>query len=205
MPRVACIHVTARPRRTASIATTVVAALLMVASGSAPARAQASRDSIRHAHRGLQIATMTSLLVTGTLGTFVAINQPTLFSDGRCDQDDAHPLFGRKYGCHGLNVLHGLSAIISSVLYTATQTMEFTAFDWPGQESHGTGYKVASGIHLAGMIALPIVGLVTAVPQLLGIRTDNDSKFERIIRTLHLSLGYLTVGTYVTTAGIDLR
>lgn len=178
------------------------ATVVLVGFGS-PALAQKNpSDSVRDAHRGLQIATMSSLLVTGTLGTLVAINQPTLFNDGLCAK--GKPIFG-EYGCHGLNVVHGVSALVSLILYTATTTMEFTAFDWPGAHAHNRGYKAASAIHLAGMAILPFAGLVAAVPALLGIQTDNASTFERVMRTLHLSVGYLTIGTYVATAAIDLR
>lgn len=179
----------------------LAAALLGQAS---PAAAQnAGQDDVRDAHRVLQWTTAGSLLLTGTLGTLVAMNKPTLFGEGRCAKGGPEPIFG-EYGCEGLSVVHGLSAILSTVLYTATVTTEFAAFDWPGRNDHGTGYKVASAVHLAGMGVLPIVGIVAAVPMVLGMEMDEAGWFQRIMRTLHLSFGYVTVGTYMATAAIEL-
>jgi hypothetical protein len=140
------------------------------------------------------------MLLTATLGTVLAINKPTLFSDGECT--NGNPVLG-DYGCNGLTVLHGISAVISLVLYTATTTLEIDQFGWP-DEGHGDGYAVANWIHLIGMGALPIVGLISVVPQVLGIDVRDDDLFKRVLRTLHLVVGYTTVGTYVATAAIDL-
>jgi hypothetical protein len=154
----------------------------------------------RDAHRALQVATTGSLLVTATLGTLVAINQPTLFGDGRCAA--GRPLLG-DYGCKGLSVLHGLSALLSTMLYTATVTLEFAEFDWPGRDRHGTVYEIASYGHLIGMALQPIGGLIAAMPEVLGIGPESAGAFSRVLRTLHIGTGYAIVGTYVVTAAIE--
>ena len=160
-------------------------------------------EGVRDAHRVLQLSTAGSLLLTSTLGTMIAINKPTLFGEGRCAEGGAEPIFG-EYGCKGLSVVHGLSAILSTILYTATVATEFAAFDWPGQNDHGTAYDVASAVHLGGMALLPIVGIITAVPMVLGMEQDESSEFQRIMRTLHLAFGYITVGTFGATVAVDL-
>lgn len=179
------------------LAAFVLTLICVFAAGAA--RAQDRESGPRDAHRALQLATAGSLLVTGTLGTLTAINQPTLFSDGRCAAGT--PLFG-EYGCHGLNTLHGLSGLLSTVLYTATATLEFAAFDWPGRDRHGTGYEVLSYVHLIGMAIQPIGGLLAAVPEVIGL--EHNGGFIRVLRTLHLLLGYAIVGSFVVTTAIEL-
>lgn len=164
-----------------------------------PAQAAAQDDSARDAHRVLQVATMSSMLVTASLGTIVALNKPTLLSDGRCAEH--RPILG-EYGCHGLSVLHGFSALLTLTLYTATTTLEFAKFDWPGQQDHNGLYRGVSYVHLIGMGLLPFVGLTAAVPQVFGLE-DGNSDFSRVLRSLHITAAYLTVGTYVATAAID--
>lgn len=175
----------------------IIVALLW-AVGASAALAQ-EEPGPRDAHKALQLTTAGSLLVTATLGTFVAINQPTLFSEGRCASGD--PVFG-QYGCRGLSVVHGLSAILSIVLYTATTTLEFAEFDWPGRDRHGAAYEAASYVHLVGMALQPIGGIIAAVPEVLGL--ERDGTFSRVLRSIHIVTGYAIVGTYVATAAIEL-
>lgn len=179
------------------------AALVLVAvltSASAVQAQQQPSQDMRDAHDVLRVSTTASMLVTATLGTLLAINKPTLFGDGRCAQD--RPVFG-EYGCHGLSVLHGVSALVSLVLYTATTTLEIDQFGWPSM-GRGTGFAVANWIDLVGMSVLPIVGLVMAVPQVLGLDLPDGSLFRRVLRTVHLAVGYTTVGTFVATTAIEL-
>jgi hypothetical protein len=149
-------------------------------------------------HRGLQLATAGSMLVTGTLGTILAMNKPTLFGEGLCAEGE--PIFG-SYGCHGLSVLHGVSAVLTLLLYTTTTTLEFAEGTWPGSGNHNDGYVVASAITMGAMGALPIVGFIAAVPAFLGLP---EGDFQKVLRTLHLSVAYLAVGTYITTVALDL-
>jgi hypothetical protein len=139
------------------------------------------------------------LLVTTALGTITAINQPTLFSDGRCST--GRPVLG-SYGCSGLSTLHGISALLSVVLYTATTTLEFASFDWPGRDRHGSGYEALSYVHLIGMALQPIGGVIAAMPEVLGLRHSDG--LMRVLRTVHLFTGYAIVGSYVVTASIEL-
>jgi hypothetical protein len=183
------------------VLSTLPLGIALIAAAPRDAAAQQTDRTIDDVHRGLQIATMSSLLVTGTLGTIAAMNKPTLFGEGRCASGD--PVLG-EYGCKGLSVLHGLSAIVSLVLYTATTTIEVVEYDWPGRGQHGAGFEAASWVHLIGMGALPIAGIITVVPDVLGIGQDDRAAFQRVLRTIHLGFAYATVGSYVATAAIDL-
>jgi hypothetical protein len=170
----------------------------VVFSNSARVRAQ-EEPGPRDAHRVLQLSTAGTLLVTGALGTLTALNQPTWFGEGRCATGS--PVFG-EYGCHGLSTLHGLFALLSSVLYTATVTLEFAAFDWPGRDRHGSGYEALGYVHLIGMAIQPLGGLLAAVPQVIGL--DHNSDFVRALRSIHLITGYAIVGTFAVATVIEL-
>lgn len=153
----------------------------------------------READKVLQLATAGSMLVTFSLGTMVAMNQPTLFSDGRCFTGS--PVLG-EYGCHGLSTLHGLMALITTVLYTATVTLEFTAFDWPGRNTHGSAYEALSYVHLIGMGLQPLAGLLAAVPEVVG--GTRNGTFSRVLRTIHVFTGSAIVTSFVITTAIEL-
>jgi hypothetical protein len=161
--------------------------------------AQAEEPGPRDAHKVLQLSTAGAMIITASMGTIAAINQPTLFSEGRCAA--GKPIFG-DYGCHGWSTLHGLMALLTSVLYTATITLEFAAFDWPGRDRHDSAYEAASYVHLVGMALQPIGGLLAAVPEVVG--AERNGTFSRVLRTIHLFTGYAIVGTFVATAAIEL-
>lgn len=164
-----------------------------------PTSARAEEHGVRLTHRTLQLATASSLLVTTALGTIAAINQPTLFSDGRCVTGD--PIFG-EYGCHGLSALHGLFAVVSLVLYSATTALEFARFDWPGRDDHGSGFEVLSYVQIIGMGLQPIGGLLAVVPEIIGM--PRNSTFSRVVRTLHLIVGSAVTTSFVITTAIEL-
>jgi hypothetical protein len=177
-----------------------LSAALVVFCLAAPRFVQAQQErGPRDADRALQLSTAGSLIVTAALGTLVAINKPTLFSEGRCAEGS--PIFG-DYGCHGLSTLHGMFALLSAVLYTATATLEFSAFDWPGRDRHGDAYEALSYVHLVGMAVQPIAGLLAAVPEVVG--ASRNGTFARVLRTIHLFTGYAIVGSFVVTTAIEL-
>jgi hypothetical protein len=176
-----------------------LASLALFLAVSSTVFAQMKESGPRDADRTLQLATASSLFVTATLGTIAAINQPTWFSEGRCATGS--PIFG-EYGCRGFSTLHGIAALVSIVLYTATTTLELTAFDWPGRDRHGSGYQALSYVHLVGMALQPIGGLLAAVPQVIGLK--RDSGFSRALRSLHLMTGWLIVGSFAVTTSIEL-
>ncbi len=174
-------------------------ALLTVFIASSAATAQDREPGPRDALRALHLTTAGFLVATGTLGTIAALNQPTWFSEGRCAT--GNPVFG-EYGCHGFSTLHGVFALLSTVLYTATVTLELAAFDWPGRDRHGSGYEALSYVHLVGMALQPLGGLVAAVPEVIGL--SRNSSLTRALRSIHLMTGYLIVGAFVVTTAIEL-
>jgi len=165
----------------------------------APRAVHAQFDDVRDTHRTLQLATSGSLILTAALGTINAMNQPTLFSEGRCAE--GRPIFG-EYGCHGFGPLHGLFALLTIVLYTSTEALEFSRFDWPGRDRHGDGFTALSYVHLIGMMIQPIGGLIAAVPEIVG--ASRTGALPKVLRTLHLVTGVAIAGAFVVTTAIEL-
>ncbi len=157
-------------------------------------------DALHRWERALKWSTAGALVVTSTLGTLAAIDQPTAFGDGRCAT--GNPVLG-TYGCdRGLSTLHGISGVLSATLYTANGVL---ALSIPGpignvSESERPWHRALTYVHLGGIAVQPLLGLVAAYPQVIGVRnTAPGDPFPRDLRTVHLFVGYITMIAYVTT------
>ena len=154
--------------------------------------------------RTLRWSTAASLVATSTLGTMAAMNQPTRFGDGRCIT--GRPVLG-DYGCNrGLSTLHGSSAVLSVTLYTANAVLAFGAPESAGKVSRAARpwHRALSYVHLGGMVVQPILGIVSAFPQVIGKdRTAPTDMFPRNLRTAHVFLGYLTTAAFLTTVALE--
>ncbi|WP_243336650.1 hypothetical protein [Anaeromyxobacter soli] len=160
--------------------------------------------SLRRWERALKWSTAGALLATSTLGTLAAINQPTAFGDGRCQT--GHPVLG-TYGCdRGLSTLHGTSGVLSATLYTANGVL---ALSLPGPVGHvrpaaRPWHRALTYVHLGGITLQPILGLVSAFPQVIGVRnTAPGDRFPKNTRTIHVGLGYLTAAAYLATLALE--
>lgn len=151
----------------------------------------------RRLHRTLSLVTTGSLLVTGALGTLTAINAGTAFEPGRCDSGT--PLFG-NYGCESLHIVHGASAILSLVLYTATAVQ---GLPLGLSQSEGPLYRILSYVHLVGIVLQPVLGLITSYPQIIGVHPEAQEHFGDVLRTVHIGVGYVTVAAYATTTVLE--
>lgn len=161
-------------------------------------------ESLRRWERVLKWSTAGALVVTTTLGTLAAINQPTAFGDGRCQT--GHPIFG-TYGCdRGLSTLHGTSAVLSAILYTADGAL---ALSIPGPVGHVSDaarpwHRALTYVHLGGMVVQPILGLVSAFPQVIGMsHSAPTDRFPRGMRTAHVIIGYVTTAAFLTTLALE--
>ncbi len=160
---------------------------------------------LRRWERALKWSTAGALVVTTTLGTFAAINQPTAFGDGRCQTGG--PVLG-TYGCdRGLSTLHGASAVVSATLYTADGVL---ALSLPGPQGNVTParrpwHRALTFVHLGGVVVQPVLGLVSAFPQVIGVRGRAPSDpFPRNLRTTHVILGYVTTAAFLATLALEL-
>lgn len=165
-----------------------------------------NRESTLRTHRAFAIAAWSTMLVTEALGTIQMINQDTWFGRGNCASDP------RAFACQQYSLvqsLHETFAFVTTGLYTTAGVLAVAAPD-PENASVGQGgaesrlrlHKTLAYIHGAGMIILPILGILSVHPEIFGIN-DNDARadFTRASRTVHSILGYATFATF-TAAGI---
>ncbi len=154
--------------------------------------------------RTLRWSTAVALVGTSTLGTIAAIDQPTAFGDGRCLT--GRPVLG-NYGCdRGLSTLHGASGVLSATLYTANGVLGLAAPESAGKvtASARPWHRALSYVHLGGIVVQPVIGLVSAFPQVIGKeRTAPTDPFPRNLRTAHVFIGYVTTAAFLTTLVLE--
>jgi hypothetical protein len=164
------------------------------------------RASLLRAHRTLEYTTAATLALTAAGGVIAAINQPTLFGDGRCASGD--PIFG-DYGCEGFSMIHGTGGVLTTVSYAATMTVALSVPDRrggrgePGPFDHGGFHRAATWVHVVGFAAMPLLGLTGAHPEMLGIEGEDAQGFSETVRTVHAGLGVVTAGAFTTTIFIE--
>src|SRR3982751_647323 len=93
---------------------------------------QEHRDALLRAHRTLEYTTMGALALTAAGGVIAAINQPTLFGEGKCASGDG--IFG-DWGCEGFGMVHGPAGVLATVSSVATMTVALSVPDRRG--GHG--------------------------------------------------------------------
>lgn len=162
-------------------------------------------------HRAFAVATWSSLLVTEVFGTIAALNQDTWFGRGPCASgrpDEA--IFGR-YGCSGIQSVHLTFSFLSTGLYATTGVLAATA---PDPERVGEGdsararrlrvHRALTWVHAAGMILMPILGVLAANPEVVFGAGDGSeaerADFSRAMRSMHQIVGYTTFGAYTVAA-----
>jgi hypothetical protein len=164
------------------------------------------RGRVLRTHRAFAIATWGSFLATMAVGTIQAVNQDTWFGRGACSSDP------NAFACRESSYvtgLHQLLAFTSTGLYVTSGVIAASA---PDPENAASGddapsrrlalHKTLAWVHGIGMILLPVLGVLSANPQIFGV-TDPEARadFGRAMRTIHLFTGYATF-TALTVAGI---
>lgn len=166
------------------------------------------RARLLRVHRAFAIAAWSALLVTEVLGTIQAVNQPTWFGDGACSRDP------EAFGCHQSSLITGLHetfAFTTTALYTTAGILAVAAPD-PENAADGDGraprtlrlHKTLAWVHGAGMILLPLLGVITAHPQIVGVSPDAQADFGRAMRTVHAVVGYTTFAALSFSAYLEL-
>lgn len=167
-----------------------------------------NRGRTLRTHRAFAIAAWSTMLVTEVLGTIQAVNQPTWFGDGACSSNP------EAFGCHNSSTITGMHeffAITTTALYTTAGVLAVAAPD-PENASEGDGeaertlrlHKVFAYIHGAGMILLPVLGILSAHPQILGINENVQGDFSRAMRTIHTVVGYSTFAALTFSGYLEL-
>ncbi len=168
------------------------------------------RASSLRTHRAFALAAWGGLAVTEALGTVLALNRPTWFGDGGCASGSTSFTCGS-----GLVALHQTFAFVSTGLYATAGVIAATAPD-PDHAAHGDDpasrslalHKTLAWVHGAGMILMPLLGIVAANPQLVGLDASSDPSgvrsFQSSMRSVHLLVGYATFAALSASAAIEL-
>lgn len=178
------------------------------------------RASILRTHRAFALAALGGLAVTEVLGTFLLVNRDSAFGQGACSSVDGSPVLGRDFGCgSGLTALHLTSSIITTALYTTAGVLAVAAPD-PENASEGDSraartlrlHKVMGWVHGAGMVLMPLLGILSARPQMIGIDPITSAgapnptfqDFQSAMRTTHAIVGFSTLAALSFAAYLEL-
>lgn len=176
---------------------------------------QLARTVMRHrerslrTHRAFALAAWGSMLVTEVLGTIQLVNQDTWFGRGACASDPG------AFACRQSSLVTGLHegfAFTTVGLYLTAGVIAASAAD-PEHAAEGEGraqsrlrlHKTMAWIHGAGMVLLPILGIVSAFPQIVGATTDEArADVGRAMRTIHGIVGYTTFAALTFSGVLEL-
>ena len=152
-------------------------------------------------HRILGLATWGVMTATVVLGAIQYYNLYGFFSPVEstpCVQGTA--VFGQGQ-CSGTPWLHLTASLLTAGLYTATGLL---AWRMPVPKGYAQGesrharhvrlHRLLRWIHLGGMAAQMILGVVTANAQWFGLERANDYGTLRALATTHLAIGLVTWG-----------
>lgn len=159
------------------------------------------RAKLRTFHRAFGVTTWVSLGFTNAIGTARYANVIG-FGKPLCDEGGGAPILGEKWGCgDGLKYQHLVSASFTTASYVTTRVLAGLMPDPYGAgEGDDTSakklrlHRALSWVHLAGMIAMPILGFATSM-------TDDPGK-RSTLATAHLITGYATFAAVSTAAAI---
>lgn len=90
-----------------------------------------------------------------------------------------------------------MSAITTMTLCTASQIFTLTTAP---ERQRSTVDRVFTWIHRAGFMVFPFLGILSNYPEVIGV---NERDFSRVVRTPHLSIGYVTALSYTITFSLD--
>ena len=165
-----------------------------LAQSASPAELSARRSKLAIYHRSMGITTWISLAATTTIGTMryanvIGFGQP-LCAQGRS------PILGRSWGCgDGLRIQHLVSASFTTASYITARTLAGLMPDPAYERSpHLKLHRALSWVHLAGMVAMPILGFVTS--------TTDDPRARERLATAHLIVGYSTFASVTGAAAL---
>ena len=165
------------------------------------------RGRLAKIHRYLGISTWASMTVTVFLGILQYWNLygARSLADTPCVQGDA--IFGMN-SCVRAPVPHLASSILTTAMYTVTFGLSLRMPD-PMNLSEGDSdyarnlrrHKRLRWVHLMGMVAQQLLGVVIANSDAFGLSRANDYGTLRALSTAHFAIGMVTYAA-LTWAGI---
>ena len=152
------------------------------------------RGILKTYHRSMGVTTWISLASTTVLGTlrYLDVNG---FGDPLCDSGS--PIFGHDFGCGaGLRTWHLISASFTTLSYAVTRILAALMpdpYDAGADDPTLRLHRALSWVHLAGMIAMPFLGVATSL---------TEGKTREALGTAHLATGYATLAALSTAASL---
>ncbi len=153
------------------------------------------RATLLRTHRAFGIAAWGTMVATEVLGTMLAVARPTWFGDGTCAGG------GGGFECGAaMTPIHETLAFLTTGLYTTAGILAIAAPD-PDGASVGSDraartlrlHKTLAWVHGAGMVLLPLLGIVAAAPSIVGAQDSHTQDVvARTFRTVHTVVGYTT-------------
>lgn len=194
----------AEPATTSDTATAPTAA---TATGPSLGEQLAQRKKVARIHKAFGLSTWTAMTATVALGFIQYHNLYGFFADRAstpCVKGDA--IFGQGQ-CSGKPWPHAAAAGVTAALYTTTFALSFLMPD-PLDIAHqktSAGHrlrlhKALRWVHLSGMIAQILLGVVIANGSAFGLDRANHYKTLRALATVHMATGLVTYGA-LTAAG----
>jgi hypothetical protein len=166
------------------------------------------RAKIAKIHRTLGIATWattTLAVIAGTIQYRNLYGAPfaTELADTPCVTGKAWP---NQEQCYGAPLLHAIPGFVAGGLYFTTMGLAWAMPD-PDNASKGDSkfaknvrtHKALRWVHLTGMVAQMVLGIVIANPRIGLDRAEDYDKLKKLAG-FHLASGYITLGA-LTWAG----
>jgi hypothetical protein len=164
------------------------------------------RDDIAGVHRAFGVTTWASMTLTVAFGVMSYYNLYGFGANQGSNPCVTGHAIGGDGGCNTMQALHGISAGLTTALYATTFTLSLMMPD-PDDLASGKGdfaktlrlHKTLRWVHLGGMIAQALIGIVIA-NNWLGLDRANNYKALQTLATVHLASGVITYGA-LTWAG----
>ncbi len=159
------------------------------------------RTALKTYHRSMGITTWVSLASTVAVGTLRYANVIG-FGTPLCASGGA--VFGADFGCgDGLKIWHLISASFTVLSYATTRILARLMPDPFGAASQDNPasrrlwwHRALSYVHLAGMVAMPILGFLAS--------GATDPQARAGLATAHLVTGYATLGVVTIAASLEV-
>jgi hypothetical protein len=176
--------------------------------GPTTAELMQQRGRLSQIHKWMGVATWVSMTATVVLGYLQYYNLYGVFgslSDSPCVQGNA--VFGQS-SCTRQPLPHLISSLMTTALYSVTFGLSLRMPD-PMNLSEGESeyaknlrrHKRLRWVHLAGMVAQMVLGVIIANSDTFGLSRANDYRALQALSTIHFAIG-LTTYAAMTWAGV---
>jgi hypothetical protein len=172
------------------------------------ARQLQQRRDIALVHRTFGAATWVAMATTAVLG-FIQFADEYGFNGSRAETACGRQTAVLQEYCEGTPWPHAIAAGTTATLYFTTFALSFAMpdpLDLEHQDSAWAGrvraHRMLRWVHLGGLIAQALLGIVIANPSTFGIDRDRDFDTMQGLASLHMGMGIATFGALSTAAAL---